>query len=333
MKNKLIVGLAVFFFVFAALMSADDKDKDKNKTSSTAKQTVTAKQKPAPQPQPKPSSSPQQKPAPTAQPQPSSSPQPKPNSGQQQKPKPTPQVQAPSAPQHPSPANPKQSNLGDSGQVKPSVNGRGVQPGPQNIQTAPRRNSVVHHVDTQELHRKMSVPVSRDVLIRERDHYHQVEIARFKIRGPVIRLEPRHRPVLVHLRIVPATYYHRRVVFYETYGFVPPVYIYRLRPSYGLWCATFLAFMLDRIALAHEYEYSLMYYHHMREPEFVEWRQEMDGLAAENAELREKLAALDQRVAALEGTPRDPAYIPGDAGDVALSPEVIDKFTSGTEKY
>jgi hypothetical protein len=178
----------------------------------------------------------------------------------------------------------------------------------------------------------MSAPVSRERLVMARDHFHQVELTRFKMRGYPVRLEPRHRVVLGNLRIVPRSYYHRRAVFYDAYGFVPPIYIYSLRPSYGLWCATFLAFMLDRIAIAQQYEYSLMYYDHMREPEFIQWRQEMNGLAAENAELREKLAALDQRVSQLEGTPRNAAYVPEEAGDVALSPQVIDKFTSGPEK-
>ena len=89
--------------------------------------------------------------------------------------------------------------------------------------------------------------------------------------------------------------------------------------------------MLDRIAF--DQAYALMYYNHMDEPEFMQWRQEMDGLAAENADLREKLAVMDQQVAQLQGTPRDAAYIPEDAGDVALSPEVIDTFTSGVEKH
>jgi hypothetical protein len=59
----------------------------------------------------------------------------------------------------------------------------------------------------------------------------------------------------------------------------------------------------------------------------------MDGLAADNAELRAKLTVMDQRIALLEGTQRNPAYIPDEAGDVALSPEAIDKLTSGPEKY
>ncbi|HVP90533.1 MAG TPA: hypothetical protein VMS75_04875 [Terriglobales bacterium] len=205
------------------------------------------------------------------------------------------------------------------------------------VHAAPARGSgpahpVVRQVNVVDLHRRMNAPVAREVLIRDRDRYHQAELVRFRVQPPRFRMVPRYRVVLINLRVVPRTYYHRRFVFYETYGFVPPVYIYGLRPSYGLWCATFLAFMLDRIALAHQYEYSLMYYDHMNEPEFVQWRQEMNGLAAENAELRQKLAALDARVSELEGTQRNAAYVPDEAGDVALSPQAVDQMSSGPGK-
>jgi hypothetical protein len=90
--------------------------------------------------------------------------------------------------------------------------------------------------------------------------------------------------------------------------------------------------MLDRIALGQQPEYALMYYDHMDEPEFRQWRQEMDGLAAENEELRTKLAVMDRRVARLEGTQRNPAYVPEEAGDVALSPQAVEKLAADPEK-
>jgi hypothetical protein len=303
MKRRLLVALAVFFFLFSALVYAGDqnKEKDKKKTNPPPKQTAVVHPKPKTQTQHNPASHPQQK----------TTPQP------QHKPAPAPKPKAAVHPTGPNTATPGHGQL--------NRNGQGVQRGQQG-------KFAVRHVTVRELHQRMNAPVSRDVLIRERARYHQVELGRFRIRGGPVVIQPRYRPVLMNLRIVPGTYYHRRAVFYETYGWTPPVYIYSLRPSYGLWCATFLAFMLDRIAIDQQYEYSLMYYDHMNEPDFIQWRQEMNGLAAENGELREKLAALDQRVSQLEGTPRNPAYVPDDAGDVAVSPQVIDKLTSGPEK-
>lgn len=127
--------------------------------------------------------------------------------------------------------------------------------------------------------------------------------------------------LLTHVRIIPGTYYYRRDAFYRVYGWAPLPYVYGLYPRYGLYDAVFLAFMLDHIA---EQQYALMYYNHMNEAEFVQWRQQMDQLAMQNDDLRARLAAMDQQAAALQGRPIDPSYIPEDAQDIALSPDVID---------
>ncbi|MCX5810873.1 MAG: hypothetical protein NTX36_16150 [Proteobacteria bacterium] len=127
------------------------------------------------------------------------------------------------------------------------------------------------------------------------------------------------------MRIVPGTYHHRRTVFYETYGYVPPPYIYTMQPRYGLWDAVFLGLMVERAA---EPDYALMYHHHRHEPEMVQWRQEMDRAAVDNAELRAKLDAMDQQVAQLQGTPVNPTYIPLEANDIALSSDVIDRLAA-----
>lgn len=299
MKNRFLASLTVIFVLLAALAYAGGQDKDKTKPIPPAKPKAVVHSKPSSAPAHPASAATQHAPVHAA--------QPKPAFTAQHSPTATPQHQTvashPQASGHPAPSG-----------------GRGPD------------HAVVRHVSTQELHQRMNAPVAREVLIRDRDHYRQVELVRYRVRPAPFRFESRHRVVLVNLRIVPRTYYHRRAVFYEAYGFVPPVYIYGLRPSYGLWCGTFLAFMLDRIALAHQYDYSLMYYDHMNEPEFIQWRQEMNGLAAENAELREKLAALDARVSELEGTQRNAAYVPEEAGDVALSPQAVDQLTAGPGK-
>ena len=103
----------------------------------------------------------------------------------------------------------------------------------------------------------------------------------------------------------------------------PAPYVYTLYPRYGLYDAVFLAFMLDHAA---EEQYAMMYYHHQQEAEFMQWRQEMDNLAIQNAELRARLAVMDQQVAGMQGVPRDPAYMPQAAQDIGLSPDVISQF-------
>ena len=57
-----------------------------------------------------------------------------------------------------------------------------------------------------------------------------------------------------------------------------------------------------------------------------QWRAEVSQLAVDNAALRDQLAALDSQVASLQGTPVDPSYIPEDAQDIALAPEVVEQM-------
>lgn len=182
-------------------------------------------------------------------------------------------------------------------------------------------------VDKAELNRRMSAPVTRQANQRAVSNY-RTERARFTRKVPPMRLVPAHRVILKRIRIVPGTYYARRGVFYDTYGYVPPPWIYGLYPRYGLWDTVFLGFMLDRIL---EPEYAMMYYDHRSDPDMIQWRQQMDQLAMQNADLRAQLAAADQQVAQLQASraPVDPSYVPPDAQDVALSPDVIDQLTAG----
>ncbi|HYM62611.1 MAG TPA: hypothetical protein VEZ11_17135 [Thermoanaerobaculia bacterium] len=127
------------------------------------------------------------------------------------------------------------------------------------------------------------------------------------------------------MRIIPTTYYYRRTVFYDTYGWEPAVYIYGLSPRYGLWDTTFLAFALDHVA---EYQYALMFYNHMNDAEIQHWLQDSGAIAANNQYLRAKLDAMKVEMAKLSGSETNPAYVPPDAQDVALSPEIIALLTA-----
>jgi hypothetical protein len=181
----------------------------------------------------------------------------------------------------------------------------------------------VNHV---QLHEAMSVHPGR----QEREHAlerSRVEQALFERHRTPIRFLPAHRVVLTGLHIVPATYHYRRTVFYDAYSWRAPVYVYRMYPRYGLWDAVFLAFALDHLA---EEQYALMLYHHQHDAEIQQWLEDSDRLAADNDDLRAKLENMKLEMARLEesGVVIDPSYVPIDARDVALSPEVIDQLTS-----
>ncbi|MBF0458648.1 MAG: hypothetical protein HQK99_12235 [Nitrospirae bacterium] len=118
------------------------------------------------------------------------------------------------------------------------------------------------------------------------------------------------------------TYAYRRDNFYTTYSYQPPHYVYMSAPSFGMWDAMFLWFMLDH---ASDRNYSRMYYNHQNDPDFQRWRQETDRLSGENAELKVKLANLDKEVAGLKGEPVDQTYVPpGVDADIALNKKVLD---------
>jgi hypothetical protein len=185
-----------------------------------------------------------------------------------------------------------------------------------------------HHaaVNREHLHERMQAHPTVEARHQAYERY-RTERAQFTRHAPVIHFVPAHRVVLTHIRIVPTTYHYRRTVFYDEYGWRAPVYVYSYYPRYGLWDATFLMFALDHIA---DEQYAMMFYHHQREEDMQRWMADSERLAADNQELRDKLDAMKVQMAKLEenGLETDPSYVPPDAQDVALSPEVIDKLTS-----
>lgn len=78
----------------------------------------------------------------------------------------------------------------------------------------------------------------------------------------------------------------------------PPVYVLAGRPSYGAYAGAFLGGMLlDRIM---QPSYAEWAYSHANDPGYQAWYADMQNQAADNADLRAKLAQLDQQVAALK---------------------------------
>jgi hypothetical protein len=165
---------------------------------------------------------------------------------------------------------------------------------------------------------------------RDRMHAHEayrIERGHFTRHMDPIRFAPGHRLILNRMHVVPGTYYYRRNVFYHTYGWVTPPYVYTMYPRYGLWDAGFLAFALNHVA---EEQYAMMLYNHWGDPEIQQWVRDTNRIAAQNAVLRAQVAAMNDRVSLLEesGTARDASYVPPDAQDVALSPDALDQLTS-----
>lgn len=114
-------------------------------------------------------------------------------------------------------------------------------------------------------------------------------------------------------------YYAQRNGYYSGFGWQPPGYVYASRPSFGMWDALFLWFMLNSIGNA---SHAMWFHDHADDPGYQQWRQEADRLAADNADLRTKLAELDTQQKALAGEPRDPNYMPPDAKpELALASE------------
>jgi hypothetical protein len=119
-------------------------------------------------------------------------------------------------------------------------------------------------------------------------------------------------------------YYARRTVFYSSYGWSPPVYVYHSYNTFGIWDAMMLWFMLDHI---YEAQYAAMYYNHRDDPGMQQFRNEVQRLSAENADLKAKLAKMDESSKALEqqGVKKDPSYIPDDAASIALAADIATK--------
>lgn len=116
-------------------------------------------------------------------------------------------------------------------------------------------------------------------------------------------------------------YYAGRDQYYGGMGWRTPGYAFMSYPSFGMWDALFMWSMLDMMSSRRHYA---MAHHHANDPGYKEWRGEAERLAEDNEELRAKLDELDKQVATLEGTPRDPDFLPpGVTPQIALAAEVV----------
>jgi hypothetical protein len=108
---------------------------------------------------------------------------------------------------------------------------------------------------------------------------------------------------------------------FERYYSSPPVYINR--PSYGGYAAAFLGgVMLDRIT---EPGYASWAYSHQSDPGYDSWHQDMMRQAQDNAELRAKMATLDQQMADLKAknAPKTEALPPDVDPSMVVAPSTV----------
>ena len=85
-------------------------------------------------------------------------------------------------------------------------------------------------------------------------------------------------------------------------GWSAPGYAYGRR-SFGIWDGLFLWFMLDNLSRP---GYGDFFHNHQDDPGYQQWRAEAERQAADNAELRQKLDALDRQLAEQQGAAARP---------------------------
>ncbi len=107
--------------------------------------------------------------------------------------------------------------------------------------------------------------------------------------------------------------------YYAGRGWSPPGYAYRSFPSFGIWDAMFLWFMLRQASGPS------FLYNHQNDPGVQAFRQEADKLAASNADLKKQLAEVDAKMEQMrkDGVPVDPKRLDGVDPSVALAAERV----------
>ena len=117
------------------------------------------------------------------------------------------------------------------------------------------------------------------------------------------------------------TAYDRRDSYYQNRGWNSPGYAFSSRPRFGIWDGLFWWMILDNLT---QRPYYAMAHHHSNDPGYNEWRSEANRLADSNQELKTKLNQLDNKVAEMEGTPKDAAYLPDDIpAEIAVAADVM----------
>jgi hypothetical protein len=124
------------------------------------------------------------------------------------------------------------------------------------------------------------------------------------------------RPQVQHVTY--QTYIIQRQSYYSNWH--TPAYVYGYSPSYGMWDAMFMWYLLDRLD-------SDTYYNHRQDADWQRWRVDADRQAQSDAAVRAKLDQMDAKINAMQaqGVKVDPAYVPaGVDPSVAMAPSVAE---------
>lgn len=111
----------------------------------------------------------------------------------------------------------------------------------------------------------------------------------------------------------------RRRYYYS--GYNPPTYAARAPQAYGMWDSMLMWSLLDNVGD------QLMYYQHMNDPAFQQWRAQANSMASNDPELKKKLEDLDSRMKDLEkeGIPKDPTYVTPGLDPSIYATDKVDK--------
>jgi hypothetical protein len=97
--------------------------------------------------------------------------------------------------------------------------------------------------------------------------------------------------------------------WYGRSGWPLPSSAGRPLPQFGMWDAMFVWYLLNTLSQPGHADF---FHHHAGDPGYAAWRAEADRLAATDPSVRQKLAELDARLAAVQDQPRSRDYLPPD---------------------
>ena len=95
--------------------------------------------------------------------------------------------------------------------------------------------------------------------------------------------------------------------WYGRSGWSLPPSAGRTLPQFGMWDAMFVWYLLNTMSQPGHADF---FHHHATDPGYNAWRAEADRLAATDPSVRQKLAELDARLAAMQDKPRSSDYVP-----------------------
>jgi hypothetical protein len=112
--------------------------------------------------------------------------------------------------------------------------------------------------------------------------------------------------------------------FYARYP--EPMYVYHMHPNYGMWDSYFMYLL---IANAANQSYDEWAYTHYNDPSYIQWHQDMEQQAQNNAQVQAQLSQLDSQVAALKAqnapTEASDDLPTGVSPAVAISPAAMEQ--------